>query len=202
MLAMSIYIGTRGVSFDITIICFVVLLAMFGAYFLLSKKYFTLKYRWILTLFSVLLILLSGYMIGYEYHNLNSPYNEQEYDKSSQISSITVKDLIALDKELNVAKNLHKPVMLNFTASWCLACKELNVTTFKNKDVMASLKGFKVIEVDITSNDANAKALMRRFNVMAPPTLIFIDKNGYEIKNKSILGFISSEKLLSILKSI
>lgn len=201
MLAMSIYIGTRGTSFDAAIICFSVLLAISGTYLLLSKKYLHLKHRWVFTLFSVFLILLSGYIIGYERH-INNFYNEQGYDKSNQISSIKIKDLAALEEELDIAKNLHKPAILSFTASWCLACKELEATTFKDKDVIARLKNFQMIEVDITSNDDHAKALMKRYDVMAPPTLIFIDKNGDEIKNKRILGFIASDKLLSILKTL
>lgn len=200
MLAMSVFTGTRGTSFDITIICFALLLAIVGTYLLLSKKYLNLKHRWVFTLFSVFLILLSGYIIGYGRHIDNS-YNEQGYDKSNQISSITVKDLTALKKELDIAKNLHKPVIINFTASWCLACKELDATTFKDKDVIASLRNFQMIEVDITNNDDYVKALMKRYDVMAPPTLIFIDKNGDEIKNKRILGFVASDKLLPTLKN-
>ncbi|MFN8769700.1 MAG: protein-disulfide reductase DsbD [Neisseriaceae bacterium] len=203
MVGMGIYLGTRAETIKTTILCFAAILAISGTYFLLAKKYFNFKHRSILALFSILLILFSGYMFGYSITTDKVVVNNiQEASNQYHVSSIVVNNLVSLNKQLNIAKTQNKPVILDFTASWCIACKELAVRTFKNKDALESLKRFQVIDVDITNNDKNAKDLMKRYNVMAPPSLIFIDKNGNEVSDKRVFGFISSEKLALILKSL
>ncbi len=73
----------------------------------------------------------------------------------------------------NAIKASSKPVMLDFYASWCVACKELENITFKDERVIEKLKTFTLIKVDVTKNNSEDKALQKRFNVFGPPALIF-----------------------------
>ena len=107
---------------------------------------------------------------------------------ASRLTFERVKDIQALDRALLAAKLQHKPVLLDFYADWCVACKELDEHTFANPQVQAKLKDFVLLRVDMTANNANDRALMKRYGVIAPPTLIFFDAKGREFKSNQVVG--------------
>lgn len=87
------------------------------------------------------------------------------------------------------------PIILDFYADWCSACQYIDATTLKNQQVLASLKNFVFIKVDVTKNNSESKALLGYFNVIAPPTFIFYDKEGVALNNLRLVGEISPETL-------
>jgi len=109
---------------------------------------------------------------------------------------IYVKNLEQLDHIVATSK---QPIMLDFWATWCVSCKELDNITFKDPKVLQSLKGYLLLKVDVTNNTQDDKALMKRFNLFGPPALIFF-KNGKELKNKRIICYKSPDEFLEIIK--
>ena len=101
-----------------------------------------------------------------------------------------------LDNLLAQAKQAGKPAMLDFYADWCISCIELEEFTFKDASVMDSLSDFMLIKVDVTANDAGAKELYRRYNVIGPPALIFYDRAGSEQRQMTIVGTVEPEKFV------
>jgi thiol:disulfide interchange protein DsbD len=81
--------------------------------------------------------------------------------------------------ELELAiKNSNKPVLLDFWASWCVACKEFEEITFKDEEIIKKLQNFTLLKADVTANSDEDKALQKMFGVVGPPALIF----GIKIK--------------------
>ena len=101
-----------------------------------------------------------------------------------------------------LAKNSGKKIMLDFTAKWCSACKELDEITFSNEEVKTKLSEFILIKADVTDNTDEVKALTKKYNVFGPPALLFFDENTKIIKSKTIIGFIAPEEFLIHLNSI
>lgn len=199
MIAMSIYVVARNEVIAILNISFGVLLFFAGMYFLLSNKYNALKQKWLFIILNVIIILCASILVQ---HTIEKSIQSQAMASNSNLKFSTVNNLNKLNQELEVAKKLNKNVLLDFSASWCLACKEMDETTFKNIQVANILKNFYLIRVDLSNNDEQSKVLQSKFNVLAPPSLVFIEKNGNVLTDKSITGYIDSDKLIPILKSI
>ncbi|MFA7091473.1 MAG: protein-disulfide reductase DsbD [Arcobacteraceae bacterium] len=103
------------------------------------------------------------------------------------------------DELNNAIKTSTKPVMLDFYASWCVSCKELENITFKDERVIKTLEKFTLLKADVTNNTQEDKALQKRFGVFGPPALIFFDENKQEIKQAQIIGYKNADEFLEIM---
>ena len=106
--------------------------------------------------------------------------------KQNELIFKTVKNIAELEIAI---KTSNKPVMLDFYADWCIACKELEEITFKDEKVIEKLKGFTLLRADVTKNDQDDKDLQKRFGIVGPPGLIFWDENKKEINEIKIIGY-------------
>lgn len=80
----------------------------------------------------------------------------------------------SLDKARSIAKKQNKIVMIDFGADWCVPCKQMQATTFKDKEVVLRAKDFVPVQLDADVESAAA----RKFHVDAMPTAIFLDAKG------------------------
>ncbi|MEA3195794.1 MAG: thioredoxin:protein disulfide reductase [Betaproteobacteria bacterium] len=92
-----------------------------------------------------------------------------------------------------------KPVMLDFYADWCVSCKEMEHFTFSEPAVKKQLDGLLLLQVDVTANTAEHKALLKRFSLFGPPGIIFFDAQGREIKGLRVIGYQNAERFLKTL---
>ena len=93
--------------------------------------------------------------------------------------------------------------MLDFYADWCISCKELENFTFQDERVKKILiNDFLLLKADVTKNNADDKALQKRFNIVGPPGLIFWDRNKKEIKSAKIVGYKNADDFLETLNKV
>ena len=95
-------------------------------------------------------------------------------------------------------KESDKPIMLDFWASWCVSCKELEEITFKDEEVIKKLQGFILLKADVSENNDDDIALQKMFGVVGPPALIFWDKDKNEVKASRIVGYKNPKEFLEI----
>jgi thiol:disulfide interchange protein DsbD len=95
-----------------------------------------------------------------------------------------------LDGLLAEASVSGRPVMVDFTAEWCVSCKEMEEYTFPDAGVIAALESFMLLRADVTANDANDQALLERFRSFGPPTIAFFDANGGEQEAFKLVGYV------------
>ncbi len=105
-------------------------------------------------------------------------------------------------KELeDVVKKAKKPVLIDFSAKWCTACKEFEEITFKDPEVLNALRDFELYRVDVTKNSKEDKELLKKFSLFGPPGVVFY-KNGKELKNLRVVGFKEPNKFLKYLEKV
>jgi len=108
--------------------------------------------------------------------------------ESRELPFRKIKSLADLDREVAAAHAAGQPLLLDFYADWCVACKEMEKYTFPDPAVHAALTGFVLLKVDVTANDAIDQALMKRLGIIGPPaTLYYVD--GAERRDLRLFGF-------------
>jgi thiol:disulfide interchange protein DsbD len=108
-----------------------------------------------------------------------------------------VKNLAELDAELQAAQG--KMVMLDFYADWCVSCKELDQFTFSDQRVQTALKNTVLLQVDVTANSEDDKALLQKFNLFGPPGILFFNDKAQEETNLKVVGYKNADDFLQIL---
>jgi thiol:disulfide interchange protein DsbD len=103
-----------------------------------------------------------------------------------------VKTVAQLDAAL--AQTGGKTALLDFYADWCVSCKEMEKLTFVEPAVKAKLAGTVLLQVDVTANDADDKAMLKRFNLFGPPGIILFDARGQEIPDSRVIGYQDAQK--------
>jgi thioredoxin:protein disulfide reductase len=112
------------------------------------------------------------------------------------LSWTRVASLGDLDKKLAAPG---RPVMLDFYADWCVSCKEMEAFTFADAKVRAMLDGMLLLQVDVTGNTEEHRALLKRFSLFGPPGIVFFDAQGKEIKGLRVIGYQNAERFLKTL---
>jgi len=99
-----------------------------------------------------------------------------------------------------IIANSTKPVVIDFYASWCVICKEMDQTTFKDIKVKQLLNNkYTYVKFDITANTQNQLQVLKQYKLYGPPAIIILnkDKMGY----KRLLGYVSSNSLIQALNA-
>jgi thiol:disulfide interchange protein DsbD len=100
--------------------------------------------------------------------------------------------------ELDLAvKAAARPAMLDFYADWCVSCKEMEHLTFSDPRVRERLAQLNLLRADVTANNADDQALLRRFKLFGPPGIIFFDAQGNEVAR--VVGYEPADKFLKSL---
>jgi thiol:disulfide interchange protein DsbD len=110
---------------------------------------------------------------------------------------VRIKSVAELDAAVAQAKG--KTVLLDFYADWCVSCKEMEKLTFSDPRIQSQFANMLLLQADVTANNADDKALLKRFKLFGPPGIIFFDKQGREIQGGRVIGYQNTDKFLQSL---
>ncbi|EGQ9883595.1 TPA: protein-disulfide reductase DsbD [Vibrio vulnificus] len=122
--------------------------------------------------------------------------------QTSEVSFIKIRNVEELQQQLALAKQAKKPVMLDFYADWCVACKEFEKYTFHDPAVAAQLKQFVLLQADVTRNQAQDIELLQTQQVLGLPTIDFWDAQGNPVSNARLTGFMQAAPFLEHIQRI
>jgi thiol:disulfide interchange protein DsbD len=188
MLGLALYTAQPLMSVKIYEIIFPVFLILAGAYLILVDRkavaaatYTRIKY------FIAIAAIIWGAM------NLNLGKEEQTTAGRFEWQMLQTQSMI----DGSISKAGGKPTMIDFYADWCAQCKELDKYTYIDPKIIELSKKFNNIKVDLTKGD---KEIEGKFKIQGLPVVAFMDKNGREIENLRVTGFLKPDEFIKIME--
>jgi len=90
-----------------------------------------------------------------------------------------------------------KPMLVDFGAAWCGACKELEHLTFSDPRVIELARGFVTVRVDATKRTPEVDALMRQYGIRGLPWVAFVQSDGTILHDLTVTGFVDADEMLA-----
>jgi thioredoxin:protein disulfide reductase len=121
-----------------------------------------------------------------------TPATGQEADQHF----VTVSSPEALQRELDAARARGQWVMVDYYADWCVSCKVMEKQVFTRPDVQSSLAGVHLLRLDVTADSEASRALLQRYQVPGPPSIIWLGPEGEERRARRITGEVDAAAFL------
>ncbi|MDX1452212.1 MAG: thiol:disulfide interchange protein, partial [Oleiphilaceae bacterium] len=72
-------------------------------------------------------------------------------------------------------------------------CKIMEDQVFPQPQIASKMAQFKLVKADVTENSPGNQALMEKFGLFGPPSILFFDTQGKEIKELRIVGEVTAQ---------
>ena len=130
---------------------------------------------------------------------LASSSSEKNTQQSAGLPFQKTDALDEVKRLLALAKSSGKPALIDFYADWCLDCKRMHRTTFKERSVAQALDGWDLIEIDVTDTSEKSEEVKRFFGVFGPPATLFFNPDGTENDELRQYGYMSEDVFVKLI---
>jgi len=113
-----------------------------------------------------------------------------------------VADQAELDAALAAAARASRPAVVDFYADWCVECVQMEHTVFADPAVRAALDEITALQVDVTDYNAADRALLKDMGVFGPPTIVFYDVDGNEVRSQRVVGTVEAQGFIQQLQTL
>ncbi len=100
---------------------------------------------------------------------------------------------------LNRAQQENKAVLVDFYADWCVWCRRLDTTTYRDPAVLSYVNS-KLVPVKLNVDARDGQALARQYGVDGLPTIVILGANGKEIGR--IPGYLPADRFLDAVRQV
>ncbi|MFQ5599437.1 MAG: protein-disulfide reductase DsbD family protein, partial [Candidatus Krumholzibacteriia bacterium] len=103
---------------------------------------------------------------------------------------------------MSVAAAEGKPMLVDFSADWCVACKELEQHTFSDERVIELAERFVTVRVDATKQTPEITELTRKYGILGLPWVAFVTADGRILKDLTVTGFVDADAMLERMRKV
>jgi thiol:disulfide interchange protein DsbD len=103
-------------------------------------------------------------------------------------------------ERLASATEARKPVLIDFSADWCIPCREMEHSTFIDPSVVSEARRFVTMKANLTAQDKKTEELTSKYEIQGVPTTMLIDSSGKVLQRK--VGYIGPREMLSDLRQV
>jgi len=204
MFGLAIWILNPFVPFEIINILWSILIIFAGIYFTGTRVYQRFaNNRERRKIFSGFVIILVGCaMLINQFLEMEKENTNQELFADSQSLFTQIMSIEDLDQNLITASKDNTITLLYFTADWCVSCRQLERETFADEALIGLLAEINTVKADVSLNNERDKALMSKYNIFGPPTMLIFNTSGEEQKNLRKIGVTKADELLNDLNRL
>lgn len=93
-------------------------------------------------------------------------------------------------------------MIIDVYADWCVACRPIEQQVLTSSTVKQALAEFYLIKLDLSQYDASHQALLNKWEILGPPTFLFLDAQQQEIRSLRLTGAFNESTLLNQLQQL
>lgn len=147
-----------------------------------------------------IILLASGVMVYETSMPLIRPVAAQSNPEHTPFLQIA--SLQSIEQHVTQARKDNKAVFIEFYASWCGDCQEMETQVFNQADIAQAMYGLVNLKVDIGDKTAEVDKIKKAFAIYGTPTMLFFDKQGQPLNNLTAVGYVDKTRMLSLLKRV
>jgi len=197
LLAVAIWLISRIIPGSLSLALWATLALGVGVYLLVTKVTSNASKVLTKSLGGLALMVSAIWMLG-AFSGASNPLSPLEKltlkpdtHNATELKFHTIRSLPELESALASAQASGKKAFLDIYADWCISCIIMEREVFPLNNIAPKLNQFYLIKADVTKNDKSNIELLEHFELFGPPSYLFFDDNGQEIRSLRIAGEIS-----------
>ncbi|MCJ8160878.1 protein-disulfide reductase DsbD [Acinetobacter zhairhuonensis] len=147
-------------------------------------------------LYLVILIVAVPYVIYSQYQQSQHFFVEQ----SSQQAQWQVAQTAAEFQQILAQAPKDRGIVIDVYADWCVACQPIEHRVLKSAQVQQALSPYTLIKLDLSHYDASHQQLLKQWDILGPPTYLFLTPVQQEVRGLRLTGAFSEAELLEQLQ--
>jgi thiol:disulfide interchange protein DsbD len=147
-------------------------------------------------LYLVILLLVVPYMLYSQYQQSQRFFVEQ----GQQQMQWHVAQTAAEFQQILAQAPKDRAIVIDVYADWCVACQPIEHRILKSAQVQQALSPYTLIKLDLSHYDASHQQLLNQWDILGPPTYLFLTPQQQEVRGLRLTGAFSEAELLQQLK--
>lgn len=196
MLAMAVYFARPLLPTSIYYALFAVLFFALALYLIVIIRH-VMNFSYKL----LILLIIVGVISGGVWQTRQAIQQFNAIEKVEKLNP-WIKVTNAQQLEHALAENTQKPIIIDVYADWCVACQPIEKEVFPRADVQVALQDVVGIKLDLTHPEASQDALLKKWQILGPPTMIFLNSQQQEMRDLRLTGTFTAAQFLQKLAQL
>lgn len=149
-------------------------------------------------LYAILLLIVIPFVAYNQYQHIQN----RTLQSSNHMAEWHIATTAADFEKILAAAPADRAIVVDVYADWCVACQPIEHRILKSPEVQAALAPYYLIKLDLSHYDQSHEALLKQWNILGPPTYLFLSPEQKEIRALRLTGAFSQQELLQQLASL